>query len=290
MRVAIALALTLVVALPAAAFPPPEAPLVDSIPFDESGGYAAWRVWMPADSFFSVWMLAEHEDLAFGSFALWFVDPVTYEFSALINPTWYAEGGHESHVEGALAGELSSEVVGEYPWPVEMRVDYQPFFDQEWLIVALGAFDGNVAGELRAYADGGASIVASTRGDAFLFTERDFEGTANVVAREELPVREAVAEAKVQLDAVARTSVSGRLFASFWAGDHLGLQETSTSPPAPIDMTDAYLFPGAPPGEYEFRIDQNVDWHDNQPTCRAITFERCWRVPAFVVGADITVP
>jgi hypothetical protein len=148
-----------------------------------------------------------------------------------------------------------------------------------------------VSGEVRAYADGGAAILATSRGDAFLRTESDFEGTANVVAREELPVRDTIVEAKLQLDAAVTERAEGRMFASFWGGDHLDMQQLSVSPAADvIGGSDMFLVHGGAPGDYEFRIDRNVDWHDNQPTCRFLSGDRCWRVPAFVVGADITIP
>jgi hypothetical protein len=222
---------------------------------------------------------------------LWFLPADTLEFNGLINPTWYPEGGHELHAEASALGTLASEVSGDAQWPVEMLVSFEPFADSEWIVVAMGAFDGSAAGEFRAYADRGATVISSTRSDAFLVTERDFEGAANVVARESLPPREAVVEAKAQAALSAPVTIERRLFASFWGGDHVGAQSISVdTPDGALEGREYYLLPATAPGDYAFRIDRNVDWHDNQPTCRAILGERCWRAPAFALGSDIAIP
>lgn len=287
---AILIAATLLVAGAATAFPEPVAPLVDHEAFTEDGS-VAWRMFLPAGSFVSFWMGGTYEEMPFGSFSLWFVDPVTYEFSAMFNPTWFPEGGSEMHVEGDLVGEVSSTIVGSARWPLEMRVDFEPNSDREWLFVVTHAFDGDVSGEWKLFADRGATLLGSTRADAFLHTERDFEGAANVVVREDLPVREAMVEAKAQVATSVPERVEGRMFAVFWGGDHADLQRISLATPTGTeDGHDWYMVHGGPAGEYAFRIDQNVDWHDNQPTCRALNGEQCWRMPAWATGADIVPP
>ncbi|HUR69709.1 MAG TPA: hypothetical protein VM370_10740 [Candidatus Thermoplasmatota archaeon] len=284
------LVIALLLAPTVAAFDPPDAPLIQSIPF-EGPTATAWRLFLPAHSFFSVWLAATHEEATFASFGLWFIDAETMEFNGLINPTWYDEGGHELHAQTAQTGTLVSELSGGSPWPIEMRVDFDPAYDHEWIVVALGAFEGATTGEWRMFADDGATVLATTSGDAFLLTERDLDGAANVVARESLPVRDGVVEAKAQLDAAATVPIEGALFASFWAGSHLGLQEISVDGPGdPIAMSDGFLLPGMPAGDHTFRIDRNVDENDNQPLCRALAGERCWRTPAFVLGSDIPIP
>lgn len=289
MRATLLVALV-VLAGSAYAFPAPDATILDTEPFTDEGS-VAWRMFLPAGSWVSFWMEADHADLTFGHFSLWFVDPVTYEFNALISPVWYPEGGHETHVAGDDIGVIESTVSGNAPYPIEMRVDFEPNSDREWLFVVTHTFDGDVEGEWRLYGESGATLLGSSRGDAFLHTERDFTGTANVIAREELPVREAIVEAKVQVDASVSERAENRMFASFWGGDHADLQQLSyTGPVGGESNHDWYLVAGQPAGDYEFRIDQNVDWYDNQPTCRALNAEVCWRVPAYVSGADIVPP
>lgn len=283
---------TMLLATTAAAFPVPDAVLADAVAFHEEF-HVAWRVHVPEGGFFSVWMEGVPEDVSFASFALWYVDAETFEFSGLINPTWFPEGGSTLHAEAPdPIGHVTSSVSGEVTYsPLEMRVDWVPNHEREWLVVAMGGFDGRVTGEMRLYVDDGATLLSKTEGPAFLHTETDFEGTANVVAREDLPVRDGIVEARVAVDAAVEEHADQRMFASYWGGSHTDLLEMGyDGPDGAHDDRDSYLVHGGEAGDYRFRIDQNADWYDNTPVCRFINGETCWREPVWVVGADVTAP
>lgn len=124
-------------------------------------------------------------------------------------------------------------------------------------------------------ATAGTVLLGVTEGSsAFIATEKDFEGTV-VVARAPGGPRAAFVR-----DASVTRDVDHALYGAFWGGTLLSAGTVAISWQGPTGAgtgEEIYLFDGALPGEYVFRIDEEIGAGEYGPQ-------------TILVGADVVLP
>lgn len=232
----------------------------------DGDSWVTWRVTVPKNETIIYRYEVERQDSLITVAADWIIYADPFELSSAFVVSTSQRERQVQHVQAAHedAPIISHEANGtqEGSWSTWGLIT--ALRDLELHIVMLAASDGHLQGEFTLAGTAGVVVHGQSSGRAFFATETDFTGGVNVVVDDWVLGQHV--QGKFIRDAALEMTIEDRLFGMFKGDVDDGTLQMGYDHPFGSQACPAYhFFPytcflnGRQPGDYRFRIDENID-------------------------------